>query len=94
MPATISRHATASIEKHEGPGVIGGSRLFKGDARAPYDGTFGWDYQGWHPGRVFLGWSHDRKAQPSLGSYKTETHHVPDIFTFRPVRRVLQPRDP
>ena len=52
IPARSIRRA--SIEKHEGPGIIGGSRLIKGDAAGPYDGTFGWDYQGfgWHPGRA------------------------------------------
>ena len=91
LPSNVSRLAIPSVEKHEGPGYIGGGRLIRGDSRGPADGTFGFDYQGlgWHPGRVFLGWAHDRSHQPKLGSYKTDTYHVPDIFSFHPLRRVF-----
>ena len=90
MPRSVSRLAIPSIEKHEGYGYVGGGKLVRGDARGPSDGTFGFDYQGfgWRPGRVFLGWAHDRK-QPTSGPYRTDTHHVPDIVSFHPVRKVL-----
>lgn len=95
MPQNISRWATPSIEKREGPGYIGGGKLIRGDARASTDGTFGWDYQGlgWRPGRFFLGWAHDRPDQPKLGTYKTDTHHVPDVFSLHPVRKLLEEKD-
>jgi hypothetical protein len=95
-PQNTSCLAIPGIEKHEGPGLIGGSRLIHGDGPQRYDGTFGWDYQGfgWHPGRVFLGWSHDRQHQPKLGPYKTDTHNVPDPVSLHPIRRLLEPRDP
>ncbi|MCE9530907.1 MAG: hypothetical protein K8T89_07265 [Planctomycetes bacterium] len=94
-PQVVSRHATPSVEKHEGLGYVGGGKLIKGDARGPADGTFGMDYQGfgWHPGRVFLGWSHDRKHQPKLGTYTTDTYKVPDPVAHHPLRKLLQPRD-
>lgn len=92
-PQEISRWAKPSIEKHEAPGLVGGSRLIRGDGPGEYDGTFGWDYAGWHPGRVFLGWAHDRKHQSKLGSYKTDTHKVPDPVSLHPVRKLFESRD-
>jgi hypothetical protein len=82
QPQLISHFAIPSIQKHEGPGYIGGGKLVHGDARGPADGTFGFDYQGFgrRPGRVFLGWAHDRPHQPQLGPYRTDTHEVPDPF--------------
>jgi hypothetical protein len=90
-PKNVSHLAVPSLDPHAGPGYIGGSKLFGGDSRGPCDGTFGFDYQlfGWHPGRVFLSWAHDRSHQPQMGSYKTDTYHVPDPLTLTPVRRVL-----
>jgi hypothetical protein len=92
-PTTISRWAHPGIEKHERPGLIGGSRLFGGDGPGEYDGTFGWDYAPWRPGRVFLGWSHDRAHQPKMGSYKTDTHKVPDPIALHPIRKLFEARD-
>lgn len=93
LPQDFSRRATPSLEPHENPGLIGGSRLFKGDGAGQYDGTFGWDYSPWRPGRVFLSFSHDRAHQPRLGSYKTDTHKVPDPVTLHPIRRIFESRD-
>jgi len=95
-PLELSPFAKPGIEKHEGPGLIGGSRLFHGDGPVAYDGTFGWDYQGlgWRPGRVFLAWSHDRKHQPKMGPYKTDTHKLPDPVTLHPLRKVLEKHEP
>jgi hypothetical protein len=81
-PNLLSPHATPSVTPHDGLGYIGGSKLKGGDGRGPMDGTFGFDYQGWkrRPGRIFLGWAHDRQRQPQLGPYRTDTHQVPDPF--------------
>jgi len=94
-PQSQSRFATMSLEAKEGPGLIGGGKLFGGDGPASTDGTFGWDYQGrgWHPGRFFLGWAHDRKHQPKPGPYTTDTYKIPDPIALHPIRRVLAPRE-
>jgi hypothetical protein len=91
QPQLLSRFAIPGIEKHEGPGYVGGGKLIHGDGRGPTDGTFAFDYQGlgWRPGRVFLGWAHDRAHQPQLGPYRTDTHHLPDPLSLHPVRRVF-----
>jgi len=96
QPRQLSHFAKPGIEKHEGPGLIGGGKLIHGDGPVAYDGTFGWDYQGlgWRPGRVFLGWAHDRKHQPKMGPYRTDTHKVPDVVTLHPVRKVLEQKEP
>jgi hypothetical protein len=91
MPQNISRLAVSSVGKHEGPGYVGGGRLIHGDSRGPTDGTFAFDYEGfgWLPGRVFLGWVHDRK-EPGPGTYRTDTYRIPDPFSLHPVRRIVQ----
>jgi hypothetical protein len=91
MPQNISRLATPSVGKHEGPGYVGGGKLIHGDGRGPADGTFAYDYQGfgWLPGRVFLGWAHDRK-QPNPSPYRTDTFHVPDPISLHPLRKIIQ----
>ncbi len=96
MPSSIAPWAKPGVEKHEGPGLVGGGRLRHGDGPTTNDGTFGWDYKGlgWRPGRVFLGWNHDRERQAKLGTYKTETHHIPDPVSLHPLRKVLEQREP
>jgi hypothetical protein len=53
--------------------VGGGSgSKHKADAPLPDEGTWGWDYQGWFPRHIILGWWHGRRYQGGTGAYKTD----------------------
>ena len=39
QPLQLSCLAIPSLEKHEGPGYVGGGKLFHGEGRGPADGT-------------------------------------------------------
>ncbi len=58
------------------------------------DGTWGSDYTlfGKFPGRIFLGWAHDRKHQPPRGDYTTDGRHVPDPIALHPIQKLLTGR--
>src|SRR5262249_50245999 len=70
----IAPWAIPSDTGHSVGSYIGGGCLFprKAEPRLPEDGTWGWDYQGWFPRRVILGWWHGRKFQGGTGAYKTD----------------------
>src|SRR5579871_6441436 len=57
-PAMIAPWAVSGLGRRDTGGYVGGGRpgLFSsGPATGPTTcGTFGWDYGGWRPGRVFL----------------------------------------
>jgi hypothetical protein len=91
MPQIISCLATPSVSTHEGPGYVGGGRLIHGDCRGPTDGTFAFDYEGFGclPGRIFLGWNHEKK-EPKPGPYRTDTFRVPDPISLHPIRQIIQ----
>ncbi|MBI3821148.1 MAG: hypothetical protein HY289_00540 [Planctomycetes bacterium] len=44
----------------------------KAEPRQDDEGTWGWDYQGWLPRRVILGWWHGRRYQGGTGAYATD----------------------
>jgi hypothetical protein len=50
----------------------GSASKHKADGPLPEDGTWGWDYQGWFPRRIILGWWHGRRYQGGVGTYRTE----------------------
>lgn len=54
---------------------VGGGNPFPhlAEPRTPDEGTWGWDYQGWHlPRRIITGWWHGRRYQGGAGAYKTD----------------------
>jgi hypothetical protein len=58
---------------------VGGSCAFKGCARNPDEGTWGWDYCGpLHSEHPWLKWCHGRRCQGGPGAYKSDGPHVPD----------------
>lgn len=81
------------INGHYGLGLVGGGKLFKGDGPAVNgtDGIVGWDYVlfGRKPGRVFLGFHHNRPHQPLEGKYEADEPRLFDVFTIRPARRAV-----
>ena len=78
-PLEVSRFARPSdIGRHTGYHLGGGCALLrKGDPRAPWEGTWGWDYIGSHfQRRVILNWWHGRRYQGGPGAYQTDGPHV------------------
>jgi hypothetical protein len=84
--------AVPSYSCKECGGLIGGGCLRRGTGAGPYDGTWGWDYVGcgWRPEHFFLGWCADCARQPKPGPYKVDGPHVPDVFSFKPVKRAVE----
>lgn len=69
--------------KYCGDYVGGGAAYLGREPRRRNEGTWGWDYVGgaWVPGRLFLDWSHGRRYQGGVGSYRTDPDvEVPNIF--------------
>lgn len=94
-PQLLSRFAAPGRTRHYGGGYTGGGRPIvfaqRLDGRDPHtDGTWGWDYVlfGRRPQRVFQGFWHDRPHQPSIGTYKTDGPHVPDVVALKPIQRL------
>lgn len=74
--ASVAWWAKPSVGKHDRGGSV--------------FGTFGLDFAGKFPGRVFR----PEPADPSRGlplasGYRTDGPHVPDIFAARPVRKAV-----
>src|SRR5262245_41112759 len=90
-PSCVAKYAVPGRAGRYDVGYIGGGCLgwWKGEARGPAEGVFGWDYVlcGKYPGRVFLNWCHCNK-QPGPGPYKTDGPHVPDVFSVHPLQRI------
>lgn len=71
-PEEISCLAAPTDTGHYCGYWVGGGAPCLGDARCPWEGTWGWDYCGLIvPKRVALGWFHGRRYQGGLGSYST-----------------------
>ena len=53
---------------------VGGGAAYRGDARRPHEGTWGWDHVGggWFQRRVKLDWWHGRRSQGGTGAYKSD----------------------
>lgn len=91
-PLATSKFAIVDRNPHYTGNYVGGGALCRGDGRyVPQDGTWGYDYigKGWYPGRIFLGWYHDRPLQPQFGKYESFGPHVTDIFAAQPLRRPI-----
>jgi hypothetical protein len=80
MPLCVSGHAIPTNTPEYVGYYVGGGSCHGGDARCFEEGTFGWDYRGWHlPRRIFLGWNHGRRYQNGTGAYATDGPPVPDV---------------
>lgn len=99
-PQEVSRLAAPGRTAAYSVGWVGGGlpTLFpsRRDGRdLANDGTWGSDYTlfGRRPGRIFLGWAHDRTRQPQPGPYKIDGPHVPDPLAKHPVQKLLKGRE-
>ena len=93
----VSRlNAPGRTAAYRGGYVGGGGPVFGFHRAEPRDGatdgTWGWDYAGFgrFPGRLFLGWRHDRPRQPAPGPYSPDGFHVPDPIAAHPFLRLLK----
>ena len=60
------------------------------DAGGTVGGTFGLDFVGKRPARVFLAPPADpSRGLPLASGYRTDGPHVPDIFAARPLRKAI-----
>ena len=85
QPHTMSRAGnSASVAWWATPGVG------RCDAGGTVGGTFGLDFVGKRPGRVFLSPSADpSRGTPIANNYRTDGPHVPDVFAARPLRKAI-----
>ena len=86
-PDSLARHLEPTdAGDASGYYVGGGGGGRSAGPRCREEGTFGWDYTGFHlPRRVVLGWNHGRKVQAGTGSYKTDgPFEVPNVFATEP----------
>ena len=76
-PEAIAPHAIPSdTGRYVGYQVGGGcARPHKAEPGGADEGTWGWDYRGWLPRRVELGWWHGRREQGGGGAYETDGPH-------------------
>jgi hypothetical protein len=83
-PLCVSGCAQPSYSGHEHGHYVGGGGggpLHQADPRCRHEGTWGWDYVGWYPRKVFLGWNHGRRYQGGTAYYRTDPpFEVPNIF--------------
>jgi hypothetical protein len=91
-PQCLSHLAEPAYDQHYNGYYVGGGVAFNHGAppHRPAQGTFGWDYDGYHPlsPRVMLGWS-NRLYQGGYGAYQSETPvEVPNIFAQHPFEYV------
>ena len=94
FPQTLSHLAEPAYDEHYNGYYVGGGVAFNHGAppRWPKQGTFGWDYDGYHPlsPRVMLGWS-NRLYQGGYGAYESETPvEVPNVFAEHPFKYVSE----
>jgi hypothetical protein len=84
-PFDFSKRAAPTVTDKYGIGYVGGAKLFRGEPRYDWEGTFGWDYFGCRHryGRLFLGWAHGARVYPANFGYATDTIHVPDPIAKR-----------
>lgn len=69
-PQTLRKHATGPNPNYWGYWVGGGTAI-GGGPPCEHEGTWGWDFEGVPPRRVWLNWSHWR-YQGGTGNYKTD----------------------
>src|SRR5207248_202839 len=91
----LSCRAQPGVTEAYGIGYVGGAKLFKGEPRYDWEGTFGLDYFGCRQryGRLFLGWAHGRKVYPANNGYETDRKEVPDPFSKRLIKVCEHPSE-
>jgi hypothetical protein len=74
-PTFLSRFAMYSVSDRYSVGYVGGGSplpLF-GEPRTVEEGTFGFDYRGWHWPRItWLKWNHGSRYQGGYGAYASD----------------------
>lgn len=98
-PDEVSKLAKPGRNSHYTVGYTGGG-LFSLTQRKrepreiSYDGTWGSDYTLFskRPGRIFLGWAHDKPHQPPHPKYEGIGPHVPDPVAAHPFVKLLTGR--
>jgi hypothetical protein len=71
-PQNLRPHARPSYGPYFYGWWVGGGTAVGGDMPCLNEGTWGWDYEGVVPKRVWLLWSHGRRYQGGTGAYKTD----------------------
>lgn len=72
-PWCVSPHAKPTNQPGYVGDYVGGGDAWHPGARRNEEGTWGWDYQGFHiPRRIRLSWSHGRRFQGGTGAYRTD----------------------
>ena len=71
QPTCVHRFAIPSKMPRYGGGMVGGGAVLLGGEPCVDEGTWGWDYAGLLPKRVWLGWSH-KHYQAGGGKYDTD----------------------
>jgi hypothetical protein len=70
-PQNVRPHALPSNTRYYWGWWVGGGTALGGGPPGVHEGTWGWDYEGVVPKRVWLNWSH-RRYQGGTGAYKTD----------------------
>ena len=70
-PQTLRKYATGPNPNFWGWWVGGGTAI-GGGPPGENDGTWGWDFEGRPPRRIWLNWSNGRRYQGGTGNYKTD----------------------
>jgi hypothetical protein len=71
-PQAVARYAIPSNTRFYAGGYVGGGTVLPGDVGHANEGTWGWDYGGLLPTRIWLNWSHGRRYQGGSGAYKSD----------------------
>jgi hypothetical protein len=70
-PQVVAPYAKPSVTPAYVGYYVGGGSVCDGDPRYRWEGTWGWDYCGWHLHSVVaLGWWHGRRYQGGTGAYQ------------------------
>ncbi len=76
MPLPVGHCAQPSDNGKYFGYYVGGGAACHGEPRFWDEGTWGWDYCGCLPSRVFLQWYHGRRYQGGIGAYKIDGPHL------------------
>jgi hypothetical protein len=80
----VARWARPSNTGAYDGGYVGGGCACAGEARAPHEGTWGWDYIGCcFSRRVFLNWYHCGRYQGGIGAYEANGPSLPELPKLR-----------
>ena len=76
-PECVARYARPSNGPNFTGYYVGGGSAFRGEARSPNEGTWGWDYSGPFCLRhIDLGWWHGARYQGGTGQYQPDRQRL------------------